>query len=110
MTSYLTQLIAANVAPLVQARLQPELNKFIIGGLIRSRLPQTWWLVSSSGSGTLYVDQNGNASAHDGQAGTPDGVITWTDQAFYTAIVLQDRSKIPPQDGQPNVDIRTRKG
>jgi hypothetical protein len=108
--SNVTTILTDNIAPKVTAQLQPELKKFLIGGLIKGYLPQTWLFISETGKGTLFVDKSGVAQAYDGDYGTPDVSISWTDQAFHAALVLQDRSALPPGAGEPVVQKLTPKG
>jgi len=108
--SYIGKILASNVAPQIGPGLKPHLRNWFYGGMVRKRPPQIWWFVTNSGSATLHVDQNGDAVVYDGQTGQPDGKITWTDHAFYAAIVQRDRAKVPPEDGQPGVEIYTAKG
>lgn len=110
MVSYIAQLLQSSVAPQVTARLRRELSKVFIGGIVRGYLPQTWWFVSDSGSATFYVEQNGVATVYDGTTGSPDVTVTWTDAAYYAAIGLQDRSRIPADSGAPNVVPHTQRG
>jgi hypothetical protein len=108
--NYITTILTEKIAPQVTAQLQPELKKFIVGGLIKGYLPQTWFFISESGSGTLLVDKSGTAQAQEGQIGTPDVSITWTDKAFNAALALQDRTAVPPEAGEPVVQKLTAKG
>lgn len=111
MTSQIAQILAnSGISAQVSARLQQELGKFLVGAVVRSHLPQVWWFTSESGSATFHVDQNGVANVYDGQGWSPDVSISWTDAAFYAALALRDRTKIPAEAGLPDIQIHTSKG
>lgn len=111
LTSTIARILTqSGIAAEVTERLRQELRRFIVGGIVRSHLPQTWWFVSESGAATFYVDQNGAAVVYDGQAGNPDVTVTWSDAAFNAALVLRDRSRIPAGSGAPSVVAHTGKG
>lgn len=79
--------------------------------MIRTYLPQTWLFISETGRASLFVDVDGAARVVEGNFGTPDVSITWTDQAFYAALVLRNRSQIPPSSpSEPSVQKLTQKG
>jgi hypothetical protein len=107
--SYISQLVDQMVAPRVSAELQRHLRG-LFGGIIRGYLPQVWWFSTATGHATLVVDRQGAAQVLDGQQGQPDAAITWTDQAFYTALTTQDRRHLPPGTPEPQVNIYTKKG
>jgi hypothetical protein len=106
----ITTILIDKIAPQVAGQLQPELHKFMIGGLIRGYLPQTWIFVSETGAGTLVVGKDGVALAQEGQLENPDVRITWTDQAFQAALVDQNRAAVPPEAGEPKIEKLTSKG
>ena len=108
--SGIAQLLSEAVAPGVSERLRAELRRPFVGGMIRMYLPQTWWFVSESGSATFHVDREGTASVRPGTSGEPDVTVRWTDAAYRAAIVLRDRSRIPPDAGSPQVVAHTGRG
>ena len=110
MSNNITTILTDTIVPQVTAQLQPELQKFIVGGMIKGYLPQTWIFVSETGAGTMVVDKNGVAQAQEGQLENPDVRITWTDQAFLAALVLQNRAAVPSGAGEPKVEKITSKG
>jgi hypothetical protein len=110
MANNITNILTETIAPKVTAQLQPELKKFFVGGIIKGYLPQNWLFISETGKGTLFVDKTGLAQAQEGEIGSPDVSITWTDEAFHAALVLQDRNAVPAGAGQPNVQKITSKG
>lgn len=107
--SYISDLLAQTVAPRVQAELQPHLRG-IFGGIIRRYLPQVWWFTTDSGMATLYVDQSGMAVSIDGQSGSPDVSLTWTDRDAYASLTASTPNQVPAGTSVPSVQIHTSKG
>jgi hypothetical protein len=111
MTNKISTYLKLNVAPRVTSELQPQLQNPMIATMLRTYLPQTWLFISETAKGTLFVGLDGVAKVFEGDYGTPDVSITWTDQAYFAAFVLQNRSAIPPQSPkEPSVQRITPKG
>ena len=107
--SYISDLLAQTVAPRVQTELQPHLRGFL-GGLIQHDLPQVWWFSTNSGTATLYVDQSGVARSIDGQSGSPDVSVSWTDPDAYASLTATNPSQVPAGTSLLSVEIHTSKG
>ncbi len=100
-----------NVAPRVTDELQSYLQNPMAATMVRSYLPQTWLFISETGKGTLFVDVDGIARVFEGSFGAPDVSITWTDQAFFATLVLQNRSAVAlGTPKEPAVQRLTQKG
>jgi hypothetical protein len=77
---------------------------------VRAYLPQTWWFSGSSGSATLLVDTHGSCKVLEGEVGSPDVSVAWTDPAFKVVFQTQDRSLLPSGTEPPTVRAHTHKG
>ena len=58
-----------------QARLKQALGVFLLGGVVRGYLPQTWVIMTEQESITIHADTQGNIRVLQGIAPTRDGDI-----------------------------------
>ncbi len=58
-----------------EARLKQALGGLLIGGIVRTYLPQTWTILTEQESITIHADVQGNIKVIDGIAPTRDGDI-----------------------------------
>lgn len=58
-----------------QARLKQALGQFIIGGIVRGYLPQTWTIATEQENLTIHADKQGNIRVLKGITPTRDGDI-----------------------------------
>src|SRR5437763_14557818 len=58
-----------------EARLKQALDGFLVGGIVRAYLPQTWTILTEQESVTIHADVQGNIRVMNEIAPTRDGDI-----------------------------------
>lgn len=89
-----------------EARLKQALRGFLIGGVVRTYLPQTWTIITEQENVTIHADKEGNIRVENGVARTRDGDIKIGHDLLANGI--QNGRSPPP--GSYQVDFYTSKG
>lgn len=89
-----------------EARLKQALGGFIIGGIVRSYLPQTWTIMTEQESVTIHADGQGNIRVLKGIAPTRDGNIKIRHDLLANGI---QTGRSPPP-GSYQVDFYSQRG
>ena len=89
-----------------EARLKQALGQFLIGGIVRNYLAQTWVIITEQEYVTIHADQHGNIRVLQGVAPTRDGDIEIHHDLLADGI--QNGRSPPP--GSYQVKFYTQKG
>lgn len=89
-----------------ETRLKQALGGFLIGGIVRSYLPQTWTIITEQETLTIHADNQGNIRVLKGIAPKRDGDIKIGHDILATG--MQTGRSPPP--GSYRVDFYTQKG
>lgn len=89
-----------------EARLKQALGGFIIGGIVRGYLPQTWTIITEGENITIHADGRGNIRVLKGIAPTRDGDIRIRHDLLADGI----QHGKSPSPGSYQVDFYTPKG
>lgn len=98
--------LARNRAAQGEARLKQALGTFLIGGMVRAYLPQTWVVMTEQESITIRADVQGNVRVTNGIAPTRDGDIKIAHELLADGI---QHGRSPPP-GAYQVPFYTSKG
>ena len=89
-----------------EARLKQALGGFLIGGVVRAYLPQTWVIITEQEYVTVHADEQGNIQVLRGVAPSRDGDIEIHHDLLADGI---QHGKSPPP-GSYQVKFYTQKG
>ncbi len=89
-----------------EARLKQALGGFLIGGIVRAYLPQTWVIITEQEYVTIHADQQGNIQVLQGVAPSRDGDIEIHHDLLADGI---ENGRSPPP-GSYQVKFYTQKG
>ena len=89
-----------------EAQLKQALAGFLVGGLVRGYLPQTWVIRTEQEAMTVHADSQGNIRVQVGAAPTRDGEITIGHDLLANGI----QTGVRPQPGSYQVAFFTQRG
>jgi hypothetical protein len=92
-------------------QIEPELQrrlKGLLGGIIRSYLPQAWVFETDNGTASLVVDRDGTVSVTGGAASHPDVTVKIPHDRLVAALTTRNKDLVPP--GPLTVTPHTSKG
>ncbi|HYS74042.1 MAG TPA: hypothetical protein VEO96_08710 [Thermoplasmata archaeon] len=89
-----------------EARLKQALGGFLVGGIVRAYLPQTWTILTEQESITIHADTQGNIRVLEGIVPTRDGDIKIGHDLLADGI---QKGRSPPP-GSYQVGFYTQKG
>lgn len=95
--------------PEIEMRMRPQLDSVVMGSIVRTQLPQSWYFITEQEEASFIVDREGNANASPGKPGDPDVTIEWKHEYLISVLSTRTLDGIPNGEG-PKVTTHTMRG